>query len=129
MATQWALSTGVPTCWAWAAALIFHVQDAGRLAGAFQVLAQLEELPRLAVRHGPFADAVDELVDALDLLVELAAVASYSLRPPAFAATGGSNSSRSHMSALMTSRMIRAFSRAAASEETMLLGLAGSHVR
>ena len=36
---------------------------------------------------------------------------------------------RSHMSALMTSRMMRAFSRAAASEDVMLPRLAASQVR
>ena len=55
--------------------VVLHVEDAGRLAGPLQVLAEPEELPGLAVRHRPFADAVDELVDPLDLVVELAAVA------------------------------------------------------
>ena len=54
--------------------VILDVEDPGRLAGSFQILAELEEIPGLAVRHGSLADAVHELVDPLDLAVEVAAI-------------------------------------------------------
>jgi hypothetical protein len=61
--------------------VVLDVEDACRLTGTFQILAELEELPRLPVRHGAVGDAVQQLIDALDLTVELTAILSYSSRP------------------------------------------------
>ena len=54
--------------------VILHVEDPRRLAAPLEILAQQVELPGLAVRHRPFADSQDQLVDPLDLVVELAPV-------------------------------------------------------
>src|SRR4029079_19538280 len=55
--------------------VVLDVEDAGRLAGPLEELAEPEEVPGLAVRHRAVADARDQRIDLLDLAVEGAAVA------------------------------------------------------
>src|SRR5262249_39916941 len=50
--------------------VVFDVKNSSRLTGSLEILAKLEEVPGLAMRHRPFADPRHELVDVLDLAVE-----------------------------------------------------------
>src|SRR5205823_3626874 len=54
--------------------VVLDVEDARRLTCSLEILAELKELPRLAVCHRAVADALDQLINATDLAVEITAV-------------------------------------------------------
>src|SRR5437763_1435398 len=50
--------------------VIFHVERARRLLGAFEELAGLQEVPTLLARHRAVRDALEEMAELLDRAIE-----------------------------------------------------------
>jgi len=112
--------------------VVFDVERPCRLLGTLEEFARLEEVPAFLAGHRTVRDALEEVAELLDRLIEEMDVLRTDgrlaklLQPLQFEMEAVEDL---HISLAIWWRIVRAFSRARATHETIECGFSGAKVR
>ncbi len=106
-------------------AVVFGVEQPGRLVGAFDVAPELIEIPRLVAVEGAFGDTGKALAGLLDLAQEPAEIARRQLARLDRLQPVVEDVECTHISVETSGRSVRAFSRALPIAARIEVGIAG----